>query len=447
MIEATCLPARSFGAIPDDGLDDRAALQAALNSGCVQLETGRYDVVTPPTPRTRQVLTTSPSGDLIYGVGRATLIAFTGATNSYDWRGIQLSDGTRIHDLSLTNLDMVATTPNDQVPIMRLDGTGGTAGIEIDHIWIENPTLGGDCIQFVCYDVVTPSDRRCWEIAVHDARFGNCSRSGIALHSGVHRYSIRDNVFADSWDQDIDGEGQGISDGEIADNAFLRGPHAQSTIAVAPQNWKQLRMDHNRLDGRSLDAYGCEGCEFDHNTIIHTGAAAPALYARKNFLNVDIHHETYENSAAAAVIKIEQAGTVHPGAVRVRDSRIIQHYPTTAFASIGTVGLDLDHVEITYDGPTPRIAMDVQPSSGTSGVQTTGISVRHSTFVGPFQAILHLNGGGYGVGSFEVTNSSAATTQRSVWCENTNTAVGVQGPATYAGNSMPNATCGSMVLQ
>lgn len=447
MLEAACLPARSFGAIPDDGIDDRAALQAALDSGCLKLEAGRYDVVTPPTPRTRQVLATSPSGDLIYGVGRASLVAFSGATGGLDWRGIQLSDGTRVHDLSLTSADVVATTPNEQVPVMRLDGAGGTVGVEIDHVWIENPTLGGDCIQFVCYDVTVPTDRRCWRISVHDTRFGTCSRSGIALHSGVHDYSIRDNIFVDTWDQDIDGEGQGISDGEIADNFFYRGPHSQSTIAVAPQNWMRLRMHHNRLDGRSLDVYGCEGCEFDHNTIIHTGVAAPALYARKNFLNADIHHETYENSTDAAVVKFEQAGTVHPAGIKVHDSRFIQHFQTTSFASVGTVWLELDHVEITYDGPTPRMAMDVQPSSGTSGVQTTGISVRHSTFVGPFQAILHLNGGGYGVGSFEVTDSNAATTQRSVWCQNTNTAVGVQGPATYFGNSMPSATCGSIVLQ
>ena len=34
--------ARAFGAIPDDGIDDTRAIQLALNTGFLQLESGTY---------------------------------------------------------------------------------------------------------------------------------------------------------------------------------------------------------------------------------------------------------------------------------------------------------------------------------------------------------------------------------------------------------------------
>jgi hypothetical protein len=437
--------------VAPSGGDDRAALQAAFNTGCAHL-TGTISVLTPPMPRARQILT-APRGLHVYGDGAAaTRLTFTGATNGYDWRGIQGACGMRMHDLRVDNPAVVATTPNDQVPLIRFDGDGCTDSVEIDHMTFANPTLGGDCMQFVGYDVTTPTDRRIWNVSVHDSLFENCSRSGIAIHSGLHHCSIKDNRFLDTWDQDIDGESggsHGLDDCEVADNLFVRGPHAQSAISMAPQDWSNAHIHHNRFDGRSLDVYGCQTCEQDHNVILNTMPGPPSLYMRKNLVDVAIHHETYEHPGPtlAAIVKIEQAGSVHPINVTIRDSKFIQHAGTTSIAAIGVVGFYFEYNTVTYDGAVARMAMDVQPSAGTYGVQTTDVHVRDSTFTSalPWQAVLHLNGGGYGTGAFELTNVWATSATRGLWCENLNTAVGVQGPATYAGNTLPAPICGSVI--
>lgn len=511
-LAAVCVPARDHGAIPDDGLDDRAALQLALDSGCVQLEAGQYDVDTPPTPRTRHILN-APAGAKVFGVGAdRTTIAYRGATNGYDWRGIQFTAGFEIHDLRLTNEAVVATVPNEQVPLMRMDGDGATATVDIHHLRMANPTIGGDCVHFVGYDPIAwkPStlyaktnrihnagrsyettvagtsateggptgtgaaivdgtatwkfigegvaviDRRIWNVTVRDSIFEACSRSGIAIHSGMHHCSIRDNQFLDTWDQDIDGESggnKGLDDCEIADNLFLLGPHAQSAAAVAPQDWSNARIHHNVFDGRAMEVFGCEGCEFHHNVIKNqiAGKDRVPLHGKKNFINVEIHHEHYTHNdiGASAVLKLEQIGSVGPSNVTIRDSTFIQNAPTTAIASVGTRGLHFSHNTVIYNGAVSRMAMDVQPSVGTTGVQTTDVDVRHSTFkstVAPWQAILHLNGSGHGTGSFEVSDTWASTATRGVWCENVNATIGIQGPATYYGNIMPAPICGVLPM-
>src|ERR1041384_4426851 len=62
---------RDFGAIPDDGIDERTALQAVFTAcagATVSLEAGPHEVVT-PSPRSVAMLTL-PAGTPLQGLGQ-----------------------------------------------------------------------------------------------------------------------------------------------------------------------------------------------------------------------------------------------------------------------------------------------------------------------------------------------------------------------------------------
>src|SRR5205085_10619263 len=139
-------------AIPDDGIDDRTALQAVLNAcagSTVSLEAGQYEVVT-PTPRSVAMLTL-PAGTTLQGLGTQSVIRFSGDNGTRAWRGTQLGHSTLIQRLRLIT-DFTPGTTDEQTHVIR--GDGPLHDVTITDVAINHPShqsKSGDCIQFVGY--------------------------------------------------------------------------------------------------------------------------------------------------------------------------------------------------------------------------------------------------------------------------------------------------------
>jgi len=442
--------ARSLGAIPDDSIDDRLALQAALAGGCADtLEAGTYDVRAPAWPRPWWSLQMPPDTTLA-GIGNATVIRCTGADGGHDWRCIETGDRTRVTRLRLeVRLD---ATQEEQTHAIRI--TGPRTGVRIDHVTFHHPVVAGssmgDCIQ-----VVGGPGAEAVDFTIDHNTFLACARSGVAIHSGVRGFRITNNHFIDDPDQDIDEEGSGgIVDGEIAWNTFDLPQSLQSSLSVSIMSATNQHIHDNTWAGRGLDLYGCNGCELDHNIITQTVPTPEAVMeVRKTSHLVSIHDEVYTRAASAGagavVAVLERLGTA-PDHVTIRDSALVQHTAGPAMGAAGIIGLTVDRVTMIGDKPY-TLAIDLQ---GTKAITTTDLHITDSTIIGPWTTAVRLTGSyAGGAGTLDMTRVVATGSVRGLMCENVTHSVsasgyvigGITGPVTYTGNTMPTPSCGGLI--
>lgn len=454
-LSSACQPVESFGAIADDGLDDRAAIQAALNSGCALFGAGRYDVATPPPPRSVAVLT-MPAGAVIDGLGAdRSRIVFGGDPAGRDWRGIQLGSGARVSRVLLA-VEITSTDTSEQTHVLRADGP--LTDIAIEHVAFDHPRVAGsrrgDCIQFVGYPpTATDPDRRITSVRVSHIDFRRCARSGIGVHSGLHGFVFSDSVYSDSAGQDIDFEGSGdIVDGVVSDNLMLLPPPADndSSASVAVMLSERVRITHNVLMGRGLDVYGCGSCEIDHNRVTQSVPGFPGFQLRKLSPTVRIHDELWVREAAAGAsnLAIVAHKTSAPSDVEIADSSLVQHTEDVTLAVSGIVGFRLVNTSLVYDGPTPRVAVVINGSAGTDGIRSTDLHVLDSRFTGPFTWALTVGGSYAGLGTLEVRRNVGVGVTGGLSCVNVNSQGGITGPIGYSGNSLPapQASCAPLLV-
>lgn len=480
---ASCGTPRSFGAIPDDGADDRAAIQNAIDScvgGVVKLERGKYNVVTPyPRPAGVYAMLVSKTGTTLEGQGESTIIEFSGNNGGKDWRGFQLSSSSEYRRFRMTsNFDSGTTV--EQTHLMRADGP--LRGIHISHLSCNHPAHGaksGDCIQLVGYPPSDDgsNDKRIWDIEIDHIVFEHSDRSGIAMHSGVHgtqrsdgHYSTRfhDNTFLDISDQSIDGEGSGdIDTVEIDHNMFVVPSNLESAVAVQIQNSSKIHLHDNVLNGRGIDLYGCDNCLLSHNSCTQQIPGAPCVLLRKISRDVLFSDEKYTREVSAGdgpVIVIEQKLTA-PERVTIANSSIIQHSDGAAMHTSGIVGLNVLDTNVLYDGTAfssgiNRIDAFIMAGSGASvtpscrdngvpsdypGIRTTDIHIRDTTVIGPYRAAAIVSGSYCGTGTIEITRMKTVGVSQGIRCEGVSTGAGITGPITFLDNLLPVSSCSLLV--
>lgn len=468
-IVVPCASPRAFGAIPDDDVDDRIALQQMLDSCAgtvIDLEAGVYKISTPPFPRIRPMLMARGGPDdkhptVLRGVDASTELAFDGDNMLGEWRGLQLASHLKILHIWFTS--NLANTV-EQTHMMR--GDGALVDLEIGYVKCFHPSRGwksGDCIQFVGYPPAADgtNDKRIWDVVVHHTVFAESGRSGIAFHSGMHgtmkggHYTTRfhHNICQRISDQCIDGEvgtGDGDDDGmEIDHNVFEPRTNAESSVAIQIQGARHVWVHDNTMAG-SMDLYGCDACEFSDNTAsLAFSDGNPVVLYRKAGTGTAFRDETYTREASAGpgyVMAVAQKLTA-PDRVTVDDVKLVQHAPSAAFYAWGIVGLTMRHLTVLADSAVPirADAVQVSGSSGIDGIRTTEISLSDSHLTGPYLSGIAVGGSYAGTGSLTVERNWSSGTARGLRCDNPTIGSGVTGPVVYRANAMPSATCAPLV--
>lgn len=470
---AACAPARSFGAVPDDDGDDGQGIQAALNAcagSVVELEAGRYRVVTPARPGGRPLaMLTVPENTSLEGVSAtATVVEFSGDNGKLDWRGLQLASGVSIKRMRLMT-NFVAGSTVEQTHVARVDGPA--RGIHLQDLQCFHPQNGsksGDCFQVVGY----APDKLVWDVEVDHVDFQNTGRSGMSFHSGL-RGSLRadghwttrihDCHFGDISDQPIDGEGTGDTDGvEIDHDVFDYPANLESSAAVQIQASAHVMIHDNVLRGRGIDLYGCDECLLEHNAVDQVAPSFPAVQFRKKGSGTRFVDEVYSRATSAGpgpVVLVAQKLSA-PDNVMFDHVRFTQRSAYPVISTFGIDGLDVLGSALTYDATAyvPELKIDAlaiigsgasvspactdnQVSGDNPGVRTTRIHLRDNTISGPYRATVVVSGSYCGTGTIEMVRNVATGPQQGLRCENATSGSTITGPVVFRDNHIPGNTC------
>lgn len=419
-----------------DGPGILAARDTVGPAGKVCLDSGEYVVVTPRSPlgarRPYPVLEFGATE--LFGAGAdLTVVHFTGDAGGIDWHGVTKTGGD-VHGFTIETSALTGTV--EQTHAMRVFGPASNGRIydmAFDHV--DRGLPGGDCIQFVCY-----ADRPCANWQVDHNAFRGCDRSGVAAHSGVTDLRITDNVFSDTGDQDIDGEGSGANfDWLIARNTFATGPHAQGDVAIQLQLADRVRITDNKFYGRGLFSYSSSHVEVDHNDMVQDRAGGTSnVEIKKASSYTNVHDNRLVRSAKAgpgALVRAIPHNSGTPDHLTVSGNAMAQMGPGDLIVTVGVVGLTVEGNTIVYSGP-PGAGYAVL-ALGTTAVRTDEIELTGNTLVGQLAGCLVVSGAYGGTKAVTARGNVAMGPVSGLLCDNANIAQRITGPLTLAGNTWP----------
>jgi hypothetical protein len=417
---------------PDDGVDDTADVQAAIDLRC-PLAVGVYDIdmaPTPPVGRRRYNMLIINGGELS---GPGATLRFRGDAGRQDWRGVELiGAGSYVHDIHIDTMQLTGTV--EQTHALHI--TGPALSPRISNVSFSHGYRGldgGDCIQFVGYTSTLIVNAEVSYIT------GDCDRSAVAMHSGVDGLHIS-YVTAFAGDQVIDGEGsgEGSRDWLIERNVFSTRPGDQGAFGLQLQLTDDVRVTENVFDGRGIVVYGGSRIEIDHNDITRRASSNEgAVELIKAVAGLDFHDNRVERTSAAGtgpVFHAVQHGTGSPAGIRIADTRLIQRGPGNVIDVSATTGLTVERVTAAYLGPAGGWYGVSALASPT--VQTTGLVVRDSVFAGPLLAVMRVSGSYAGTGTLASNRNVSIGAPTGIKCEN---ASGITGPVTSVGDAMPGS--------
>lgn len=242
-----CVRPEDHGSVSDDGQDDRAPLQQALDvaiagPGCLELGHGVYHATRRPDPGAAAIPSLTIRGPLrLQGQGSTLAMLGSGIrpgeSAPADWTLLQV----QASDVTITGVafDGVArASTGEQTHLVQLRGPAERVTIERSSFDLPGERgSGGDCIR-----LFGEVDRRVRGVVLRDLRAPTCVRSAVGIQRGVHDVLVDRLETAQVHGQAIDGEPTGgpafgcqpiVSGITIRDSILRRGADRGITVAIA----------------------------------------------------------------------------------------------------------------------------------------------------------------------------------------------------------------------
>ncbi|HEX5608873.1 MAG TPA: right-handed parallel beta-helix repeat-containing protein [Solirubrobacterales bacterium] len=436
-------------AIPNDGADDRAAIQEALTTQrCAHLPAGVYDIdsIQPRPPARRPFMMLEAAGAELFGDGPATVLSFRGAVGTQDWEGIRMSTaGSKLHDLAITTAGLTDTI--EQTHAVRV--LGPATETEIARVSFDHPIRvgekSGDCIQ-----VVGVSDgREVTGVRIHDNDFLECDRSGVAVHSGTTQLQIVDNQFGAIGNTDLDFEGTGdTSDVLIKGNTFTLSPGPHGLGALQMQLIDRARVTENVFEGRGVEVFQSDDAEIDHNTItLRQTTAAAAIAVNGDSARTRIHDNVIRrdpSAGAGPLIAAAPRSAGVPDHLEVEGNILLQQTSFHVVTGSGLVGFYVRGNSFNYSGELANQMSGVRAlgSSGANGIRTTDVRVESNQLSGLLRAAVATSGTLAGAGTLATADNIATGPTFGIFCDNVSSQGRVLGPITSARDEWGAPSCG-----
>jgi hypothetical protein len=251
-----CYDPAAYGAVPDDGIDDHLAIQAAIDAagaaggGSVCLGPGRFTVNRADLhaiDRFAALAFHSPRVTLRGQGERQTVISLEGDQGAGTTMVLSVDgvDGIHIQDLGFDT--SLATNTDEQTHVIRVVGPADGTAIERVEFNHPHPAISrsGDCIQLIgngpAPGATTPND------IVRNTRivgvtFDTCARSDLMIQRGVQGLLVSGSTFRSAGDTPIDSEPTSygtVSDIAIVGNTFPDVGELGSTYAATFAGWDQ----------------------------------------------------------------------------------------------------------------------------------------------------------------------------------------------------------------
>jgi hypothetical protein len=369
---ASCTHAEDFGAVPDDGQDDRVQLQAAIDAaqastGCLELGPGTFHATRKPTAGVASIPSLRISDSLVFrgaGQGVTTLAMLGPSVNTADWWLLNVAGATDVTVTGLTLDGSQRTNTGEQTHLLQL--IGPTQHVVVDHVSFNlpviGPSTGGDCIRLLG----TATD---WvrDTTIRDTLGVDCDRSFVGLQRGVDGLVIERSESVKVGDQAIDFEptgGEAFNCQPVIKNVFMRA----------------LTLRRAATQGLAVTIHGA-GCAVAQNvtltdSIVEDGTVSildaadvtlsrlhlrslpgdseAAVVARKRVVNLRILDSVIERPIEAgtgASIRVGNQSGAYPQDVLVSGVRVEQATPGPLVATGGLKRLVIVNTQLVYTGP------------------------------------------------------------------------------------------------
>lgn len=395
-----CDPAL-YGAFPDDGLDDTAGLQAAVDAGCVFLREGVYEVRRVAAKKASVVI--SRPGTVFVGQGaRRSWLRMVGPGAMGDWVGLKVAcklipnpaggqmcdpaatpEGVELRDFGWDNSLMYDT--EEQTHAMQFGP--GFREVHASGIYCWHPIRykplggiegGGDCLR-VAGETWAPGHG--WSL--RDSYLDFYDRSGVAIQRATFSGLIERVLFLKGTDNDIDGEitGQGdVVDLVIRGCTFRRGigipgssASAYSISLVAGNNAGTLRNIQilgNTLD-RGIELFDVKGLIARDNVIEHLAPSVEATVEVRRSSRIRlVDNQVTRRGFAGPVLRVFYQNTGYSALVSWVGGLLRQETDASVVIMESCEKCEVREADLQYTGPA---------GSGTGSLARYGIRARGTT--------------------------------------------------------------------
>lgn len=376
---SSCTHAEDFGAVPNDGVDDRDQLQAAINAaqagpGCLEIGPGTFHATRKQTDGTASIPSLRISGTLalrgsgegvtvLAMLGPGTCSGCEGFPNPTDWRLLDVTGTTDVSVSDLTLDGSQRTQTNEQTHLLQVNGPTQRVLIErvTFNLPVIGPNAGGDCIRLL-------GTHLNWvrNTTIRDTRGVDCDRSFIGIQRGLDGLVIERSESVKVGDQAIDFEPTGgpsfecqpiVKNVLMRDLTLRRATDKGLTVAVHGDGCAVAQnvtlTDSIVADGpvSILDAHDVTLSRLHLRSL--PGDAAPTVLARKRIENLRVLDSVVERvvgSAPSHVVKISAQSGANPTDVLLSGVRIVQATPAPLVRTEGLARLVIVGAELAYTG-------------------------------------------------------------------------------------------------
>lgn len=302
-----CFDPVAFGAVPDDGVDDRVPVQAAIDAasaaggGTVCLGSGRWRVSRAPVGSYDRFAALSTHGAhvTVSGTGPGTVLELVGDQQAGAVAVLSLDPGASDIAVQRLTIDTSAATNTDEQTHAIAIGSGvcttanGTCSMPVtdvtvrDVVFAHPPTPGarkGDCIRVLGGTPATAVKR----VTISGGSFVSCARSGIGVQRNVFSLAVLGNHFGEQiGDTPFDGEATG---GDWDDGLRLEGnSFADSTVnfSASLTSYRHATITGNTFGGKGLSLYRTENVVVADNTFDVTAVSGAGVVDSQNVATGD----------------------------------------------------------------------------------------------------------------------------------------------------------------
>ena len=467
--EANCYDPVAYGAIPNDHISDRAAIQAAMDDASahapatVCIGEGRWTVDRAPIGSyNRFAAISTHAHDLtLTGAGPATVLELVGDQGAGAVSVISIDpSATNVRVERLTIDTTGAFNTDEQTHAIATSGTCSGAlcqpitSFGLDHVVFIHPKVSGerkgDCVRLLGNSPASPVI----DVSIANSTFIGCARSGIEVQRNVHGLRVEGNYFAHKGDQDIDSEPTGgatdINDTTvIANNVFAddlvnsQGDYSV-TIGGIGGPMSNVVVANNAFLGRGLALYRDSDTAITGNTFVATMRGTGGVISSQNVAaNVVVSGNTLRRKGVAGpLIRFTPHSGGLPGDINISNNQLINevigwgiYLETASDVTIANNGLKF----LTSDAGAGYSAIYERATAGP----VDNLMIANNRISGPLSYALVISAAPYSIGDVELIGNQAKGTTVGLYCSSLPSAP-VPLTITSVGNRLGTRACSAV---
>ncbi len=451
---SACFDPAEHGGNPNDELDDRPAIQAAIDlasatgGGRVCLGDGRWRVARAPagSPNPFAAISIRTPRVELSGNGAGTVIEVVGDQGNGTIFVISVdppASNVILRDFVLDTSGMVNT--HEQTHAIEIGsnvGAGSVEDVRIERIIFNHrrvpPAQKGDCVRLAG----NPAPNQVRRVTIIGSTFPRCARSGIAIQRGVYDLVIMGNQFTQAGDQDIDSEptaAGGNSGLTIVGNIFRDDVTATEgdwsvTIGGYDEPMNAVTLANNVFEGRGVNLARSRNTTITGNTfnstmetaygLINFGSRAETIVINGNTMR--------RRGAAGPMIRIVHANGFWAQNVTIANNEMVQETLGGGIVTESAAKISVVNNGIEWIQPAPN-AMGIQLRATITDAQATMIS--SNRMVGAIRYGIHLAASPRAFNTTSVVGNMTTGATTSFRCDQT-AANNFKQPVVFASNNL-----------